>query len=464
MGTVLQTSPYGRGSRGTYGSGGEFDPFRIDVEDSKAIVAWMRKQSWYTGKFATIGGSYLSFTQWALMEDPPKDMVAAVATVSVHDGSRACWDTGSLNLDIVRWAKGICTEGESFFSWKALTRPRYEPIVQSATLAEDVGNYLGDKGLWIQKIIAKPDMRDPHYAAMQHSNALERVNLPILIITGCYDIFHEQSIDQYLRLKERGVNVAMTSGPWSHIKCAMSGRSGRECFSWIEEHLGGRIEAKREAAVQYFVTGSEQWKSAATYPPPTAPTTFYLQEDGQLKLEAVTGVTESSSFVFDPSNATPTIGGNALTAIGAVNDSALAKRKDVLVFETAPLETDLEFCGRPKIELEHSTSHPFADVFVRISDVEPNGKSTNVVEGYKRLDPKRDSDEMVRLVLNNNSHCFLQGRKIRVVIAGGNFPQYARNLGMGDEGSAGAMRSVEHTIHFGGENASRIEFPVVSVD
>lgn len=122
IGTVLQTSPYGLGfaigivprafaargyqvliicARGTFDSGGEFDPFGNDVEDAQGVFKWMRKQPWYTGKFATVGGSYASFTQWSLMEDPPQDMVASLAMVSIHDISRSFWDTGALNIDFV---------------------------------------------------------------------------------------------------------------------------------------------------------------------------------------------------------------------------------------------------------------------------------------------------------------------------------------------------------------------------
>lgn len=84
-GTVLVRGPYGRGflfaallariyaargyqilfvsSRGTFGSGGEFDPFRTEVEDGKAVVEWMRKQPWYTGTFATLGAVRNSLKQ-----------------------------------------------------------------------------------------------------------------------------------------------------------------------------------------------------------------------------------------------------------------------------------------------------------------------------------------------------------------------------------------------------------------
>ncbi len=40
--------------RGTFGSGGELDAF-AERGDGLATVAWMRKQEWYPGEFATAG-------------------------------------------------------------------------------------------------------------------------------------------------------------------------------------------------------------------------------------------------------------------------------------------------------------------------------------------------------------------------------------------------------------------------
>lgn len=482
LGTVLQVSPYGRGfsmslnprafaargyqvlmvsSRGTFGSGGTFDPFRNDVEDGRCIVDWMRKQLWYAGSFATIGGSYLSFTQWAFMVDPPKDMIAAVATVSVHDPPRAFWDTGALNLDVVRWAGHVSTQEKPKFTWKSFTRPKLEPVLRSVPLAQNVRRYLGDEARWVDRIIATPDVSDSYYEPMRLAKALDRIDIPILIITGWHDIFLEQSIEQYRRLKERGCPVAMIAGPWSHVKCALSGKANRAGFDWIEQHLGSQNEAERKSAVEYFVTGAQQWRSVPVYPPPSTPCVFYLHADGRLRTDPALQTADSSSFVFDPENPTPTIGGNALLSFGAVNDSALAKRKDVLIFDSDPLENDLEFCGKVTIELAHTSSNPHADVFVRVSEVEANSRSVNVTEAYKRLDPERADGEIVRLNLHDASHRFMRGRRVRVSIAGGNFPRYARNLGMGDmSNDSNQMRSVEHSVRF--SSNTRVHFPVVN--
>ena len=110
--TVLVRCPYGRGMpfslleaqlvaergfhvllqscRGTFGSGGQFEPMRGEASDGQDTVAWLRGQSWFDGRLATFGASYLGFVQWALAMDPPPELVAAVVQVgpTISAGSR----------------------------------------------------------------------------------------------------------------------------------------------------------------------------------------------------------------------------------------------------------------------------------------------------------------------------------------------------------------------------------------
>lgn len=57
--------------RGTFGSGGEFVPFRNEEADGRATLSWIAGQPWFDGKLATFGPSYLGLTQWAIASDPP---------------------------------------------------------------------------------------------------------------------------------------------------------------------------------------------------------------------------------------------------------------------------------------------------------------------------------------------------------------------------------------------------------
>src|SRR5262249_44738778 len=62
--------------RGTFGSGGEWQPFQGEHEDGRATVEWLRRQAWYGGKIGMYGPSYMGFVQWAIAADYPDEIRA----------------------------------------------------------------------------------------------------------------------------------------------------------------------------------------------------------------------------------------------------------------------------------------------------------------------------------------------------------------------------------------------------
>ena len=106
--------------------------------------------------------------------------------------------------------------------------------------------------------------------------------------------------------------------------------------------------------------------------------------------------------------------------------------------------------------MAHSSDNPHVDVFVRISEVDAKGRSRNVSDGYRRLDGTRRPH--VSLELDAIAHRFRAGTRIRVLIAGGSHPRYARNLGTGEATVTGSqLKPSTHEVHFG---TSRVVLPV----
>ncbi|MBW0119198.1 CocE/NonD family hydrolase, partial [Pseudonocardia abyssalis] len=142
---------------------------------------------------------------------------------------------------------------------------------------------------------------------------------------------------------------------------------------------------------------------------------------------------------------------------GVQDNAALEARSDVVVFTGEPLGADLEVVGEPTVELVHSTDNPYADVFVRLCDVDARGRSRNVTDVLLRLDPDRGSGP-VRLVLDACAHRFAAGHRLRLLVAGGSHPRFARNLGTG-EPAAESSRLVPSVHTLGG---ARLTLPVTS--
>lgn len=483
-GTILVRGPYGRGfpfdllyarpyasagyhvlfvsSRGTAASQGEFDPMRTEPEDGADVVRWMTGQPWFTGRFATVGPSYLGFTQWTLLADPPPEMAAAVITVGPHDFARHSWGTGAFLLDLAGWTDNILHQPRSDERINLLSarlaefrrgparRRGLDRVFTELPLADAGDRWFAGRAPWWRERVSRPDIdHDPYWAPMRQGVALERAAIPILLISGWQDLFLTQTIEQYHRLRERGVDVALSVGPWTHVEVIGKGaaRFTAESLDWLGEKLGGGPSGRRPATARVHVTGADEWREWDAWPPPTREIAMFPQAGGGLGAEADAG---SAVFTFDPAHPTPTVGGPLLDGGGYVDDGALARRADVLAFTGEPLAADLEVHGAPVAELAHHSDNPHADLFVRVSEVDSRGRSRNVTEGYRRLPVERDPARPVRLQLMPVAHRFRAASRIRLLVAGGSHPQFARNLGTAENpGTSSAIAPVRHTIELG---------------
>ena len=121
---------------------------------------------------------------------------------------------------------------------------------------------------------------------MRLGQALERVAVPVLLQTGWQDRFPAQMIEQYDRLQQRGVEVGLTIGPWTHVETATKGAATvmTEALDWLAEHLAGpgARSRPRPSPVRIYVTGAAGVAQPETWPPPTSDRVFYLHPEGGL--------------------------------------------------------------------------------------------------------------------------------------------------------------------------------------
>lgn len=455
FGTVMIRSPYGFGSfstaihggtfasrgfhvllsrcRGTFGSGGDFEPAQNETADGHDTVAWLREQAWFDGRLATYGGSYVGFTQWALLMDPPPELRTAVISIAPHDFHQAVYQDGAFGLmAFLSWAYQVGHQEDGGFWHRAVDQitslRKIGHAVNELPLVDGATRLLDGRSSWYLEWVARRDADDPLWAAPNLTGALEKVNVPVLLQTGWQDFLLNQTMHQYQRLTERQVPVALTVGPWNHTQIQTQGgaKVTNEALTWMRDHLGGRPHG-RIKPVEVFVTGADTWKSFAAWPPATTNRVLHPVSGSRLTDEADEG-RGSVEFVYDPADPTPTVGGPLLVQGGYVDDSKLAARSDVVTFDTGPLEAPLEVHGRPIVRLNHLSDNRHADVFVRLSQVDANGRSRNVTEGFVRL-RDADSERVVTIELDPVAHVFKPGTKVRLLVAGGTHPRRERNLG-----------------------------------
>ena len=489
--TVLVRSPYGRRQfvglllgrllaerglavvvqsvRGTFGSGGRFSPFD-ERADGLATLRWIREQPWHAGRIGTIGPSYLGLVQWALAGEAGDDLAA----MSVHASASQFYDEtyagGSVSLETVASWLVIVASQERRLAPVAIRRglKTLQAQLPESSLGEIDERVTGAPVAWFREGFEHPGRDGDYWARRDFSAAVPAVTAPVSFVGGWYDILVPWMLDDFEALQAAGRGPRLTIGPWTHTAPGLAAAGQRDGIAWLRAHLLGddRLVAaqRREGPVRLRITGhGGGWRDFAAWPPPEAgETRLHLHPGGWLRRGAPDGVPGGASegvpggasegvpggacegvpgdrYRYDPADPTPSLGGAVLLSRDAVVDNAaLEARADVLSYTTEPLTEMLEAIGRVRVTVWMRSSRPHFDVFARVCEVDAEGISRNVCDGLATVSPEAyeaaaDGTRRVDVVLWPLGHRFAPGHRIRLLLASGAYPRYARNSGTGEE-------------------------------
>lgn len=495
--TVLVRTPYGRRGffgfvygrliaergfqvvvqsvRGTFGSGGVFRPFD-ERADGLATLRWLSEQPWCEGPIGMIGSSYMGLTQWAVAGAADGALGALAPSITASQFHGQAYGGGSISLDTaLSWTLIIAAQERRLAPLRLIfgirrKLPRaFDEIALGEVDALIAGEPVEFFREWFE--VAAPD--DPYWQARDFSADVAGVTAPVQLVGGWQDIFLPWLLEDYVALRRAGRTTQLVVGPWAHTSTPLLARSTREGIAWLRAHLLGDRRLLDEAPVRIWVGGAREWRSLPEWPPPGArPWRLHLRGGGRLTPDSEPAADKPPSrFTYDPAHPTPSLGGPVLLAREPVTDNApLEARDDVLVFSGEPLARAVEAIGPVQADVHVRTSRPFADVFVRICDVDPDGRSINVCDALIRLDDSAppvaaDGSRRVSFALWPTAHRFAAGHRVRVLVAGGAHPRYARNAGTGEPPQAATrLVAVEHELLHDADHPSAVELSVVDPD
>jgi uncharacterized protein len=496
---VLVRSPYGRAgvaaavfaapmarqgfqvfiqsTRGTFGSGGQFRPFRHERVDGLATVAWLREQPWCDGRVATAGASYLGHTQWAVAPyvDPPLECVSLNVTAAKI--TAAFYQHGAPGLkNALNWTGLIGTQERNRLPMipNPLQMARMRRAMRKVPLqAADVSVAGAPVPFW-RDFVGHSAPGDEFWNEADHDGAdLTRLP-PASMVTGWWDLFLPEQLRDFTALRAAGVTARITVGPWLHGEPAELKAAVQQDVAWLRYHLAGG-PAPAGASVRLFLQQAGTWLDLEEWPPPGAvATTFYLRTAGGLARDAEPGDAQPAMFVYDPADPTPSVGGPMLQPPGKQVDNApVEARRDVLTYTTEPSAADQDLVGPVSARIYLRTGRKHADLFVRLCDVDDKDVSRNVVDGIRRLRPETvpapdvlvsdDGIMAVDVQLYPTAYRVLAGHRIRLQVSGGAFPRYARNFGTGEPfGTATTAQRCRFEVFADALHPSRVTLPFCS--
>jgi putative CocE/NonD family hydrolase len=259
--------------------------------------------------------------------------------------------------------------------------------------------------------------------------------------------------------------VHLRVGAGGHLGGGGEGGMTDAPLDWFDTYLRDMPDLLSEQPVALHVQGEGGWREFDDWPPPATSTDWYLHPGGRLTTEGPTGASEPEHYHYDPADPTPSIGGIGMLTGGALDNRDLEARDDVLVFTSDALADELEMVGpvSATVHLESTLDH--VDVFVRVCDVHPDGTSLNVCDALQRFTPEtivRDADCVfaAHVDLWPIGHRFAPGHRLRVQVASGSHPVYARNLGTGEPAETAVdMASNDITVHHAPGRESKVVLP-----
>jgi hypothetical protein len=470
--------------RGTFGSGGEFDPFE-ETQDGLATVAWLRKQEWYPGSFATCGPSYLGMVQWAIAAQAGPDLKAMALLVTTSDPQATFYDGGSYMLETsLVWLNLVAHQERRFAILRqARDGRRLAPLFGQLPLGDLDVAAIGRKSSMWQNWLTHTAAEDPFWSSRRWSSACSSLSVPVSFVGGWHDIFLPGQLRDYAALRAAGQEPYLLIGPWQHTDQDGMAASVRESVEFLravlsddgsDDSSGAGAGALRASRVRVYVGGAGQWRDLPDWPPPSTEQRWHLQADGGLS-PSLPEAGAPSRYVYDPADPTPSVGGPVLSASvprGSVppDNRELEARADVLTFTSPALTAPLEVMGQVCAELIVQSSLEYTDFFARMCDVDPDGRSTGVCDGIVRLSPgpgesapEADGTTRVRIELWPTAYAFKAGHRVRLQVSSGAHPRYARNPGSGEPLlSATTLVSAQQEVFHDAEHPSALVLPVTS--
>lgn len=463
--------------RGMRDSEGEPMVFLTDgwgeIKDGYDCIDWISEQSWCNGKIGMMGASAPGMTQY-------------MAAGAMHP-----------NLTM------ICPimAGPSMYHHVA-----YQGGVFREVLVE---NWLeGIHTPWLIDTVTNHPVYDSMWAQVDLTTKYDSVTIPTYHVTGWYDMYTDGQIEAFQRMNEVNGNNKLFIAACGHGEAVGTLEQGDLVYPpnalrteddllniafrwydhWLHESPTGIMD---EPAVQYYLTGDcdtddttffNRWRFAETWPPEgTEYVEFYIHGDGTMDT-IPPSVVESDSFLYDPEDPSPTIGGREFIGMDEIGygpkdqSDIVESRSDVLIYSTPVLEHPVAVTGKIKMILFGESNRYDTDWTVRVTDVYPDGRSILMTDGILRARFRHglETEDLLEPGVPDTfeidawsiGHVFNSGHQIRVIVSSSNYPRFSVNPNTGAEiiPDDPVTLVATNTVHMSPEMPSHLLLPILPLD
>jgi hypothetical protein len=486
-----------------------------ETTDTYDTIEWLLKQvAGHNGRVGIRGTSYPGFysSMGAIAAHPALKAASPQAPVTEWMAGDDFYHNGALLLP-------HAFDFYSFFGW-----PRPQPTTQAGRRLDHgtpdgyefylkLGALRNANPRFFHDSVAFWDTLTTHgqwdsfWAARSVRPHLKDLKPAILWVGGWFDAENLWGALNAYAAAERqspGTVNRLVMGPWSHGGWNVGPASALGAIQWgsptatfftdslevpFFQHYLNDGPAPRSFEAAVFETGANAWHFLDAWPPRgSVEESWYLREGGGLATAAPTA-TGYDEYRNDPARPVPYTAEitHWYNAAYMVEDQRFAaKRPDVLVYTSEPLDRDVTIAGPVRVDLTASTSGTDVDWIVKVIDVFPGNFTApggpRTLGGYQMLvrgDVLRgkfrngldrpepfipDAPTPVKFTLNDAYHTFKTGHRIMVQVQSSWFPMVDRNPGRFMDISKATDADFQATtqrVYRGAGGASRVVLPVI---
>jgi hypothetical protein len=443
------------------------------------------------------GESYYGYTTWAGAAGGHPSLKCISPMNTAMDFHDVIFQNGALTLQTVGLYP-ILMHGKTYQNVLRLDRMHLPLITMDNAAGIPTPSY---------DLLLKNPLRNEVTETFNLRAKRERVEIPMLVVAGWYDVFLGTTLDDWRAQRRQNASTEARGkqwiliGPMDHESTTSNtNRIGRlnigdrsattiwEARQEFYDHFLKKIDNGfgDTLPVRIFVIGDNDWRYESEWPlERTQYTNYYFRSDGKANTFHGDGTLSLDApekepfdtYTYDPQNPVKIHYDIDLWALAEQmkDRRAVEEREDVLVYTGPALEREMEITGPISVTLYAASSAVDTDFTAALIDVFPDGYLHLVQEGIQRasrresatgpalLEPEKIYEYTIDLWAT--SHILKAGHRARVEISSSNFDRFDRNLNTGAEfgmtsETARAIQRIYHTEEY----PSHITLPVITDD
>jgi uncharacterized protein len=480
-------------TRGKRASPDKIVPWEHEGKDATAVIDWITQQSWSDGRVAMYGGSYNGFTQWAAAKYMHPGLKTIVPYAAANPLTGLPIENNIFITPNYQWAFHVTNnktmDNDVYSDWQHWNKAK-ETLFESGRAFRDIDKVEGTPNPWFQKWLDHPDFDEYYQAMLPYQTDYQKINIPVLSITGYFDGGQISAVDFLKRHYKYNPNAnhSLLIGPYNHRtaqgipnprhsnyqldEVALQKDTAEITFEWFNHVLFGLAKPELiKDKVNYQLMGSNSWQHHSSFEQLNQESeTFYLGQQAQngryLLQSSQPQKLNSHQQIVDLADRKTL---RNVSPWPVIQDELVDENG--LIFVTQPFQSDKQLAGAITGHFSISINKKDVDIGYNFFEIAADGKVTFLNHYQSRASYAKDMGKRELLVPNQKTiipivnarmtaKLIEKGSRLAIVLNVNKNPDAQVNMGTGKDVSDETAADGKEPLVINWFNDSEINIPI----